>query len=107
MASITWTNVLEFAPELSDVTTNARVDILALVNDLLPVGEWDGESGPKTKMARIYLAAHFGATSLFGGRVVLGETTGAWQQHGDLGSTLYGRMFKTLAKTTPNRVVVL
>jgi hypothetical protein len=59
MAAITWTDVTNHDSSLSSVDANAQTDILAFVNAALDVACFDGEGGPKTKLTRIYLAAHF------------------------------------------------
>ena len=60
MAAITWKDVSEHAPELADsaVTRRAQVDLLAYVNTTVNIALLDGEDGVKTKLARVYLAAH-------------------------------------------------
>ena len=60
MADIIWGDVTNHAAALSAVDATAQADILAHVNDALDVDRFDGESGAKTKLLRIYLAAHFG-----------------------------------------------
>lgn len=62
MAPIIWTDVTDWDPSLTTslITTNARTLILSVVNDMLNVNEFGGESDDRLKMARILLAAHFG-----------------------------------------------
>lgn len=66
MAVITWPDVEAHASALGDVPVAAQTDILAHVNTTLCVTEFDGEDGPKTRLARIYLAAHFGSFAVPG-----------------------------------------
>lgn len=66
MADITWTNVTDHASELSTVGAAAQTDILGFVNQSLDPALFDGETGYKTKLARVYLAAHFGKATLAG-----------------------------------------
>lgn len=62
MASITWTNVENFAAELSAVAVAAQNDILAVVNAWFDVDLFSlGESDPQLKLCRILLAAHIGS----------------------------------------------
>ncbi len=72
MAAITWTDVTNHASELTSVAVAAQTDILAHVNTAFTVDELDGESGPMTKLARIYLAAHLGTLSTQGGAAAAG-----------------------------------
>lgn len=116
---ITWDQVVEFAAELSTVTAGAQAAILAHVNDALAVEKFDGEDGPKTHLARIYLAAHFGAlskpnasgtttgpmvsssagglTRTFANTLAVGGS-GTWSQ------TRYGQLYAALLKTTISRI---
>lgn len=75
MAAILWSDVTAFAPTLTTVAAAAQADVLNYVNTLLAVAEFDGEDGPTTRLARIYLAAHLatvgaGANSSSGGATV-------------------------------------
>lgn len=58
MADITWSDVTDTAPELATLAVNAQTLILDYVNSALNVTVFDGEEGPRTKAARVYLAAH-------------------------------------------------
>lgn len=64
MADITWTHVTDHTPDLSTVAAAVQTDILAYVNAELKVSELDGETGPKTKLARVYLASHFATAGI-------------------------------------------
>lgn len=105
MADIDWTNVTNFAPELSTVSAGAQADILALVNTAFAVAEFDGEDGPVTKLARIYYAAHLGTLVGSGaaGGLVASESAGGLSRSyvaggsttsGDLAMTAYGRLLR-------------
>lgn len=59
MASITWAHVVDHASALATVDADQQADLLALVNTHLNVAAFGGEDAPKTKLARIYWAAHF------------------------------------------------
>jgi hypothetical protein len=116
MAAITWTNVTNHAAALSAVATDARTDILALVNgNGVAVDKFDGEAGETTKLARIYLAAHFGAMSLRGATGGSGTVTQmseggvsisysqmtAAQVSDTLADTPYGKLFAALIARSP------
>lgn len=116
MAAITWTNVVDFASELAGVDVDAQNDILAHVNVTLKVDEFGGESAPRLKLARICLAAHFGALSTAGGEVAAGPITQetadnisrsyAARMSGDLShwdATPYGQLYKQLVRTSAAR----
>lgn len=67
MTAITWTDVTNHFAAQSGVASGARTDILAHVNGYgIAVSKFDGEDGTLTKLARVYLAAHFGALELRG-----------------------------------------
>ena len=120
MANITWTNVTDHAAELSTVAAAAQTDILAYVNSVVKVSLIDGEAGPKTKLVRIYLAAHFGALNLASSTGVSGAVTS--KKEGDVavtyasattlaaaphGSTTYGQMYLTLIGSSALRAPLL
>ena len=58
MAAIVWADVEAVAPTATDVDVLAQGFILGYVNITLAVARFDGEEGPTTKLARVYLAAH-------------------------------------------------
>lgn len=65
MAAITWSDVTTIAaPELSGLAVAAQTAILVWVNAAFDVTVFDGEDGAKTKLARVYLAAHIGTLIL-------------------------------------------
>lgn len=113
MASITWTDVTDHVAAMSSVGTNARTNILAHVNTCLVVDEFGGESAAKLKLARIYLAAHFGEVELSrgAGGTVISESAGGlsrtyaapFQATSELGLTAWGRQFLALVRTSPSR----
>ena len=120
MAAITWTNVTDHAAELSTVAAQVQTDILAYVNSVVQVAHIDGETGPKTKLVRIYLAAHFGALNLTSSTGVSGAVTS--KKEGDVaatyantsalaaaphGATTYGQMYLLLIGTTALRAPLL
>lgn len=122
MADIIWTDVVAFAPELSTIAAGAQTDILAHVNDTLVVTEFGGETAAKTRLARIYLAAHFGTVTAQGaagaaGPVVsetvdrlsrtYGQPYGGGAAPDSLDSTSYGKAFRALVRTTPARIPML
>lgn len=115
MASIIWSDVLAHAPELSIVSSGAQADILAVANTVLDVSQFGGETAPKTKLARIYFAAHFatidaqGSTGATG--PVIGESVGGlsrqYASNSPMGTdplwekTPYGQAFRALLRATP------
>jgi hypothetical protein len=126
VADITWAMVQDFAAHLSAVDSDAQTAILAYVNDALVVSEFDGETGPTTKMARIYLAAHFGELSLpvsSGGAGGMGPSGPIASESGGglsrsyaaaspviasyLNKTNYGQSFLTLVRMSPARAPVV
>lgn len=118
MAPITWTNVTDHAAELASVAVDAQTDYLALANTFLNVGMFDGEDGPRTKMARIYLAAHFATLDRLRGTSIAGpvvsESRGGLSRSyanltqmslasGLFGQTTYGQNYATLVRTSRAR----
>lgn len=117
MASIAWSDVLTQGAELSAVHATAQTDILAHVNTTLHVEDWGGEASPKLRLARIYLAAHFGALQILAGGgsgaagPVTSESDGRLSRsYGWAGAmsggdplydlTKYGRSYRTLMRPT-------
>lgn len=116
MAAITWADVTAHAPELVTATgpsTGAQTDILAVANDVLDVSQFGGESAAKTKLARIYYAAHFGTIDAQGSSgatgAVISESVGglarAYAAFSPMGSdplwdaTPYGKAFRALVRS--------
>ena len=112
---IIWSDVTGLAAELAGVSVVAQAAILAHVNTALNVNEWGGEGSAKLRLARIYLAAHQGATSSRGasgatGPVVSESADGLSRSYATsaaaasvFGSTPYGQAFIDLARSTPAR----
>ncbi len=68
MAAITWTDVTNHAPDIGTVAAGAQTDILAYVNDeAIDPDALGGSSAYEYKLARIYLAAHFGTIATVAG----------------------------------------
>lgn len=61
MAPIAWTDVVAVSSPLASVVVAQQDAILAMVNAKLSF-VFDGEDGPTTKLARIYVAAHFASS---------------------------------------------
>ena len=122
MAAITWAHVVDHAAQMSGVDADAQTDILAHVNVALSVSYFGGESAPKTKLARVYLACHFGqmilnanASSGAAGAVTsksLGDmsvgygsvSTSTILASSEYGVTSYGQLYITLARRTSARM---
>ena len=114
MAAIDWTNVTGHAPRLSSVPVDAQTDILAYVNGALDVDVLGGEESAAVKLARVYLAAHFGSVELAeGGRgrgPVVSESSGRQARSygpataSQLEQTADGRMYLQVIRTSPARV---
>ena len=112
MASITWTDVEAHAPHLSTVAAGAQANILAHVNTFLTVSAFDGEAGAKTKLARVYLACHFGqleanaasgaagpVTSKRLGDMAIGYASPTASAPSTFSETGYGKAYDALART--------
>lgn len=118
MAAITWSDVTAHAAQLTTavVPSAARTDILAYVNSVVNVKVIDGEDGPKSKMARIYLAAHFGEVArsqgLLSSGAVTSESAGGLARSyaailtmdpASLGASRYGQEYTALIRTSGAR----
>lgn len=118
MADITWTMVTDHAAGLTATSANAQTTILAWVNDeALNPTTFGGEAAEKYKLARIYLAAHYGTVSS-----PLSSASGAAKKKkvGDLeieyasfsppgsdpllDTTQWGKAYRSLVRTTVARV---
>ena len=103
MAAIVWTDVTALAPELSTISSTTQSDVLNFVNSALNVALYDGESGFRTRLARIYMAAHLASMSKLGpaGGPLTGESAAGVlsRSYATLatksmyGQTAYGQMF--------------
>ena len=118
MADITWSNVTDHAAELSTVPYRQRLDLLTYVNSVLQVSLIDGEDGPKTKLTRIYLAAHMATAGAGASTGDDGPITS--KKEGDVAityavpttanapdATAYGNMYLRLINTSALRAPVL
>lgn len=104
---IAWTdvtNVCNGDPIITNFNTAGTVAILATINTMLDVSMFDGESGPRTKLARCFLAAHIAASSALGmGGPLMAEADGRLSRQyavprvdDDLRRTSYGAMYAML-----------
>ena len=107
MASIVWADVISTptaAAEFSATGAQAQSDVLAYVNSVLDVNQFDGEGGPTTRLARISLARHWLAMDKLGtGGPLTGEGDGrltrqyaAPSMRSEYMMTSYGRAFWSL-----------
>src|SRR5262245_57483522 len=126
MTAIVWADVTGMFPSdavLAAVPVSAQTNLLSHVNTELSATFFGGESAIKTKLARIYLAAHMAVTGGSGSSITVGplvsEKLGPIEQTfsdkyppnmnfggpvGIHGSTTYGRLFDELVRTSPFRV---
>ena len=117
MADIVWSDVEAIAPELSTLDADAQTMVLAYANDALSVAAFGGETSPKLKLARVYLAAHVGTLSSRGGSGPVGPLTSetadniirsyaanAIANQSDWGGTSYGQLYATLVRTSRARL---
>lgn len=119
MAALVWADVTGAFPVMADVPVGMRDTLLGHVNTALSVslfGGDDGEAGMKLRLARIYLASHFGSLLASGGTQVgdvSSESLSADNYSLDfaqvsslesLRSTPYGRLYLGLARTTLSRL---
>lgn len=115
MSAILWTDVTAIASELTSVALAAQDMYLALANTFINVAMFDGEDGPKTKLARIYVAAHFATLDRLRGTAIAGpvisESRGGLSRSyanltqmsmaaGLFGQTTYGQNYATLVRTS-------
>lgn len=115
MSPITWADVTGmFAADaaLAALPVAAQDDILAWVNEQLNVTLFGGEDAPKTKLARIHLAAHMATMGRRGGAAgpVTSSSAGGLSRSfstpptgTDYDSTSYGSIYKMLLGTTTAR----
>lgn len=81
MAPIAWTDVIALPGALGDgmglVPVLGQTMILTAVNKLFDVTMFDGEEGPNTKLARVFMACHLAALGKLGtGGPMIGESDG-------------------------------
>lgn len=78
MADIAWSDVVAIAAQLSTVSAGAQAMFLADANESINVALFGGEGSAKTKLVRVYRAAHFGELARRRGDAqVTGETLAA------------------------------
>ncbi len=117
MASITWTEVVAIAPQLTAVGAGAQAEFTNYVNSALAILQYGGEDSFKLRMARLNLAAHLGEMWLRKGQAsdVSSETVGVdsvatgyarlpQTLAGQTGLTSYGIEFDRLTSSTPSRL---
>ncbi len=117
MAEITWADVVAVAPELSTVASDAQDMIIAYVNDDVSPAAFGGETSPKLKLARVYLAAHEGTlasqsgagpagpvTSETDGTIARSYAAGSTDNASHWNSTSYGRSYVALVRTSRARL---
>lgn len=108
--AITWADVVKHSSPLSAVDPDVQNDILAYVNTRF-AAVFGGEASPTTKLARIYVAAHFASLPGSGrheaaGPVVSQSRGGLSQSFQSLGGgggdswddTQWGRRYKQLLR---------
>lgn len=115
--AITWPDVVVIAAELASLGAAAQTLILEHVNTALNVSELGGESSPRLKLARIYLAAHLATISTAGGEAaggpLIAETIDNISRSyasplsvsaSQYNATSYGQLFATLVRTSRARL---
>ena len=116
MSAIVWKDVSEHAVELADpaIAHRAQVDFLTYVNTIVNVSLLDGEDGIKTRLARIYLAAHLATMDKRRGAagILASQTAGPlsrsymmmqWITKSELALTGYGLNYLAIIKRSPLR----
>ena len=112
MTAVVWTDVTSHAPALASVVSGAQTDILAYVNAVIDPSILDGEAGARTKLARIYLAAHLGTVGKRGsaGGPLTSESAGgisrgygALMTGALLDETGFGRSYREIVRTSRAR----
>lgn len=121
MAAIVWSDVVGIAPELSSVPPLAQAEILGVVNGTLNAAAFGGESARSYRLARIFLAAHYGSVVSAGGSgpggPVSSESVGgvsrSYAVFSPMGSdptldkTPYGQQYRSLVRASPARAWVV
>jgi hypothetical protein len=115
---VTWADVTDFAPGLSTVAVEAQAAILAYVNGLDP--SLGGDSATMTaagRLARVYLAAHFGTVTKRGlgaaGGLVSQSAGGLSRSYAgltdsrSLASTTFGALYLSIIDASPARAPVV
>jgi hypothetical protein len=113
--TITWSDVLSHAPELSTVSAQAQTDILAYVNSQLNTSVFGGEESASLRIARVMLAAHLATIERRQNRGQVGAVTsealgpqnrsygGAVAEAGMLGTTGYGQVYLMMVNSSQAR----
>lgn len=116
-APISWNDVLTLpgTAKLASVDPFWQESVLSYVNAVVGIPiVFDGESGPKTRLARIYLAAHMGTKMpQFG--AVSSESAGGLSRsyavppvtNDGLGTTVWGREYLGLVNRSIARLPVV
>lgn len=117
MAAIIWTDVTAIAPELSTYGATGQTIMLAYVNASVATNMFDGEGGPRTKLARVLLAAHLATATSRGdggaGPVASESAGGLSVSYSNLstqrllGSTSYGILYLSIVDTSLARAPVV
>lgn len=117
MADIIWTDVTALVADLATgVPVDAQTMILATVNERVNPRSFGGDNSPTYKLARVALAAHFGALNKAGTAGFTGTKTS--QSEGGVSvsfsvpsssdpllETSYGgKLWSFLVRTSPGRV---
>jgi len=114
--AITWPDVVNFDSVLANVDPGAHLRILEHVNTTLKVSEFGGEDCPKLRLARIYLAAHYGTLTMRGGSKagpLVSQTVGpisrSYAQVMAVGGSLFtttswGQAYLQLVRNSPARL---
>jgi len=118
--AITWDDVEDIAPELASLSEDAQTIILNYVNQALAVVEFGGEGSATLRLARIYMAAHYGTVTARGGTGPAGPVTsesagGLSRSYGlvtsggsgdEMATTGYGQAYMSLVRRSPARAGV-
>lgn len=114
MAAIAWPDVIAIAPQLTTVPVAAQTLILGYVNSELEADYFGGEDSFTCRLARVFLAAHFGEIQRRRGQlgIVTSERIGAEgidinymsRLVGEaLQETPYGEQYQFLVDSSPAR----
>jgi hypothetical protein len=117
MADITWSDVVAVATELATgVSAAFQTMILEYVNETVQASEFGGESSVTFKLARCYLAAHYGYLQKAGALAATGPVTSKSEGGVSLSyaspesgltdpllRTNYGESFLSLVRRSPAR----
>jgi hypothetical protein len=118
MAAIVWADVVALEPLVAGASVDAQTTILAYVNTDLNVDGFGGEDDPRLKLARSFVAAHYGLSvtpgisSSIGGGPVASLSGGDGLAvsfavpmvnlaDSDFATTTWGRKYISLVRRTP------